>query len=299
MTNTNKELLLLIDNELSVKEICNKLKISKKQLKRRLESIKYEGYDINSKYSYNGEKNYYLNKEPYSKTDSNRIKIYDVNEKNFKALAISDTHYGHTKENFDYINMIFDYAIKNDIHIILHLGDVMDGAVISEYDYKKQIEGFLTKYPISNNILTFLAFGNHEEDFIRNSSLNLSYIIEKERDDIVPLGYGLSELDIENNKIFMCHQKNFDFEYGLKLAGHSHRYKFMVTQNGPIVLVPTLSDYLHTTDYPGAIDIDIKIDSKSNFTELFLKHLTINDNKIKETSTIIYPFKRDTKIRKK
>ncbi len=299
MTNTNKYLLELIEKEISVKEICNTFNISKKQLKRRLESIKYEGYDIKSKYSYNGEKNYYLNKEPCSKTDSNRVKIYNMNEKNFKAIAISDTHYGHNKENFDYINMMFDYAEKNDIHIIFHLGDAMDGAAISEYDYKKQIEKFLTRYPTSDNILTFLAFGNHEEDFTRNSSLNLNYIIEKERDDIVPMGYGLSELDVETNKIFMCHQKNFDYEYGLKLAGHSHRYKFMVTQSGPIVLVPTLSDYLHTTDYPGAIDIDIKIDSKSNFTELFLKHLTINDNKIKETSIVIYPFKRDNKIRKR
>ena len=51
MTNTNKYLLELIEKEISVKEICNTFNISKKQLKRRLESIKYEGYDIKSKYS--------------------------------------------------------------------------------------------------------------------------------------------------------------------------------------------------------------------------------------------------------
>lgn len=299
MTNTNKYLLELISKETSINEICDALNISKKQLKRRLESIKYEGYDIKSKYSYNGEKNYYLNTEPDIEPDINKIKIYNVNEKNFRAIAISDTHYGHSKENFDYIDLIFDYAVKNDIHIILHLGDIMDGVIGKEYEHKKQIEHFLNNYPKSDNILTFLSFGNHEEDFTRNSSLDLKRIIEKEREDMVPLGYGLSKLDIENNKIFMCHQKNFNFEYGLKLAGHSHRYKFIISQYGPIVIVPTLSDYLHTTDYPGAIDIDIKLDSKYNFNELGLKHLTINDNKIRETSITIYPFKRDNKTRKK
>ena len=169
----------------------------------------------------------------------------------------------------------------------------------SKLSHKEQIEYFIEDYPLAKDVLTFISFGNHEDEFIKDCGINLSAVIEKERDDIVPLGYGESLIDINGNNMYISHRKNFSSDYGLKLAGHSHRFKFIADREGPIVIVPTLSNYLHTTDYPGAVDLEIKMDQDNNFDHLSLKHLTINKNKIRETSTIEYPFKRKPEVRKR
>ena len=298
MTDKNAYLLNLIEKELSNEEICKKLNISKKQLKRRIESIKYDGYNVDKQYNYDGTFNYYLNRK-IENSNSKEIEINSFDSDSFRALAIADTHFGHKKGNLKYIETMYEYCKKNNINIIIHCGDLFEGVFQSKLNHEEQIYYFTENFPYDENILMFTVFGNHEEEFINDSGINLSNFITKERDDIVPLGFYESKLAILDNKIMVCHRKDFKEEYGLKLAGHSHRYKFLINQSGPLIVVPTLSDYLHTTDYPGAVDLNISLDSFKLFNKLEAKHLTINKRgNIRETSTIEYPFKRIQKVRK-
>ena len=96
MTDKNLYLLKLIDKECSTEEICKSLNISKKQLKRRIESIKYEGYNIDKKYSYDGSFNYFVNRN-IIEDEKNKIIINTNSSDEFRFLAIADTHYGHKK----------------------------------------------------------------------------------------------------------------------------------------------------------------------------------------------------------
>lgn len=294
MTDKNTYLLELIDKNYSNEDICKELNITKKQLKRRIESIKYDGYNIDKRYSYNGTYRYYLNREPYK---NNKTSIKDI-DNYFRSILISDTHLGNARSNIEYIYKMYEYCLKNNINIVFHLGDLFDGIFQSKLNHKEQINYFLNEYPKEDNILTFMAFGNHEEEFLVDSGLNLKAILEKEREDIVPLGYGLSTIDISGNNIFINHQKFFPLDHGLKIQGHSHRYRFYGNSKSPIIVVPTLSDYLHTSDYPGALDMEIKLDNNLKFDKLALKHLTIDNDSIRETSYLEYPFKREVGIKK-
>ena len=51
MTDINFILLSLIKNNYSNEEICKKLNITNKELKRRIESLKYEGFNICKSYN--------------------------------------------------------------------------------------------------------------------------------------------------------------------------------------------------------------------------------------------------------
>lgn len=297
MTDINEYLLQLIGENLSNEEICEKLNITKKQLKNRIETIKNRGYNLDKRYSYDGNYNYYINYTPESDYNKSKFSIDDVND-TFRIIAISDTHLGHSKANLRYLYEIYNYCLKNNINIVLHCGDLLEGINQSKYNHEEQIEYVLENYPSAKNILTFIALGNHEEEFLTTCGYNLKTILEKERDDLISLGYGQSKLDINGNNIFVSHKKNLNQEYGIKVSGHSHRYKFYSDTYGPIIIVPTLSDYLHTTDYPGALDLEIKLDSNKKFNKLILKHLTINKNSIRETSYIEYPLKRNVGIKK-
>ena len=296
MTDINSKLLNLIEKNLSIDEICNELNISVKELKRRIESIKYEGYNLDKRYSYKGDYRYCLNKTP--ELDNKKVFNIDDVENIFRMIAISDTHLCHTKSDIEYIYQIFEYAIKNDINIIVHCGDLLEGVFQSEYDHQGQIKYFLENYPCTSNILNFIAFGNHEEEFTTDCGYNLKKIFDKERDDIISLGFGQSKLNVKNNNIFVSHKKTLNPDYGIKLAGHSHRFRFYSDSLGPIIIVPTLSNYLHTTDYPGALDIEIKLDSSDYFDKLSIKHLTINNGSVRETSYIEYPLKRNQRIKR-
>ena len=271
MTNINKRILNMIRTGFSNDDICKELKISKKQLKYRLRCIK-RGLDFYKPF-YDDEKYNY---------------VLDLNNpgKYFRALAIADNHIGHAKENSKYLDMMYDYCVLNNIHFVLHCGDLLHGSKQCKRTLDEQINFLLNEYPSCKKITTFYAFGNHEEDFLNGLGVDLKQIIENDRDDIIPLGYGEKSIRIENisDELVICHDGSFTKPYGIHLAGHSHRYKFVADEYVPLINVPTLSDFLHTNDFPGAVEIYIE-SLGLDMRHLVLEHLIINEsNKIKQVS---------------
>lgn len=286
MTDINKILLCLIKEGRSNDEICDKLNISKRELKNRIQSIKNEGFNITKTYNYSGTQNYYFNKE-YLESEEIVTINNDNNRKNFRTVAVADTHIGHSKYNMEYLYLIYEYCLKHNINIVFHCGDLLQGdkqCIITPQD---QLELFLEEYPVEKNILTFLTFGNHEESFLENYGINLQRVIERHRDDIIPLGYGESRVRIPgNDDIITCHTTH-DFESnGIRLCGHSHRYKFVADDYNPIITVPTLSDFLHTNDFPGAIELFVEQENEK-IRHIQVTHLVINEhNEVKQVSKV-------------
>lgn len=287
MTDINYKLLNMIKKGLSNDEICRELNISKKQLKYRLECIKREGFNLQKSFNYSGSFNYNLVFNKLCNCDKITIKN-DLNKKGFRALAISDNHIGHSKDNIKYLDIIYDYCVKHNINIVFHCGDLLHGSKQYKRSPKEQLEFLIEDYPYCKDVLTFFAFGNHEEDFLHDFGINLKSVIEKYRDDIVPLGYGEQSIRLENvsDDIVISHEGKYSKPSGIRLAGHSHRYKFIDHDYTPLIVVPTLSDFLHTNDFPGAVDMYIESPSP-NTRYLSLNHLIINgSNKIKQVSRI-------------
>lgn len=292
MTPINSTLLNLIINETQTEDICKKLNITKKQLKNRIEIIRNEGYNIRRKFNYDGSQKYFLDYNSQSIGNNLITNIDGFNKNEFKTLAIADTHFGNEKSNMYYVELIYDYCIKNNINIVLHLGDILQGNKENIMSLEEQIEYLINEYPNIPNIITFLQLGNHDEDITKVLGLNIKKIIENNRDDIVPLGYNMNQLKIGKNNIYLSHENKFTSSSGLRIAGHSHKYKFNSHQEVPTIIVPTLSDYSIINDYPGAIEINIKLEEQK-FIYMILKHLIINESyKIKEVSTINYSFQK-------
>lgn len=298
MTETNYKLLQLIKNDYSIDDMCKMMNLSKKELKRRIESLKYEGINITREYNYSGKQNYIFNKNNLEDEDIVRIKN-DIDKEHFRALAIADTHIGHSKYNMEYLYLMYDYCVKNNIHIVLHCGDLMHGNKQYRINPQEQLETILSDYPYDPQILTFLAFGNHEESFLEDYGINLKAVIEKNREDIIPLGYGECILGIDSVKdyIIMSHI-NHNFESnGVRLSGHSHRYKFQADDYNPMINVPTLSDFLHTNDFPGAVEIFLE-SCNDRIRHLVLRHLVINGGKTIKTVSQIDHKSCKTNVRK-
>lgn len=286
MTDINYKLLQMIISDFSNDKICDELHITKKELKHRINTIKSEGFNITKNYNYNGTRSYIFNKDVLDDDDIISIDG-EIKGKGFRALAIADTHIGNGKDNMKYVDAIYNYCIEKNIHIVFHAGDLFDGDIPYSLQPKEQFEKFLALYPCENDILTFLVFGNHEESFLTKYGINLKTVIEKYRDDIVPLGYGERLVRLSNIKddIVMCHNPRGIQTHGVVISGHSHRYKFVADDYHPQIIVPTLSDYLHTCDYPGAVELYIESYNKVRY--LMLKHLVIDENeKIRVVSKV-------------
>ena len=258
---------------LSNKEICKELNLSKKQLKYRLRCIK-KGVDFYK--SFNCEESY------------NYVLDLDNTKKYFKALAIADNHIGHNRDNPKYLDMIYDYCVKNHIHFVFHCGDLLHGDKQYKRTPEEQIEFLLNKYPNCDETTTFYAFGNHEESFVKELGIDLKTVIENGREDIIPLGFGEKSIRLVNvdDDLIISHDGMFNKPYGIHLAGHSHRYKFFANEYAPLINVPTLSDFLHTNDFPGAVELYME-PLGEDMRYLTLEHLIITDSdKIKQVSKI-------------
>ena len=102
------------------------------------------GYYIRQNYHNNGNITLRLSLHPDRKT------IYTKKEeKLLRFAAISDTHFGHYKFSMRYVEQVYQYCLEQRIHLIFHLGDVVEGVentVNTRYkSVDRQFESFFEK----------------------------------------------------------------------------------------------------------------------------------------------------------
>ena len=116
------QLTSLLTKDLSIEETLKKLNCNRQQLLEYLKKLKAINYYF--------EYHVFDNKKTIltSNYDSNGtgVNIYS-NKKILSAIAISDTHCGSKFERVDLLDEVYNYATKNNIHIIFNLGDLIDG----------------------------------------------------------------------------------------------------------------------------------------------------------------------------
>ena len=126
-------------NQIPIEELLKKTKLNKQELISLLIKNNIE-YDI----------------------DLNKGKTIKEN----KILIISDTHIGSEYENISYLDMVYEFAIKNNITKIIHGGDLLQSTmkhVKQEYiDPEKQFKHFMSVYPNDRNITNYVTLGNHD-----------------------------------------------------------------------------------------------------------------------------------------
>lgn len=256
MTETNAKILKLISENKTLNEISNGLELSNKQIMNRIRNIENNGYDFNRNYYYNGDIRYSLITN-FNNSDEHII-ITRQNDKKFKAMFISDLHFGTTKESIEAINTVYDYCIKENIHIIINCGDVVHGMlspkdILNIYDYEEQFEHLIKNYPYDKSIINFIALGNHDLDPLTQIGFNMHKQLNKKRHDLVSLGYETNKITIKNQEIYIRHSQEQPIlginPQPIIFQGHSHFAKISNRVGDFRITIPSLSyNLLKTND---------------------------------------------------
>lgn len=53
--------------------------------------------------------------------------VYELESEHPRFIVISDTHFGSIFESIEYLEMVYEYAVKNGIKYIFHCGDLIEG----------------------------------------------------------------------------------------------------------------------------------------------------------------------------
>ena len=211
--------------------------------------------------------------------------------KDNKIILISDTHFGSTFENFDYLKRVYEFASKYDFKYMLHGGDLMQGNIKPLLDnsisLSKQVGHALSSYPYDKNIKNYILLGNHDLFIYRNVENTRNKL--KLREDINLLGIRYAYINWFNYLISISHYMKkrkckMDIpriETLVKFHGHRHELHIIDSH----IFLPTLSNdiknYGDSKNYPGFLTGEITDE------DLLIKSYVFNDTKIVDRGLVL------------
>ncbi len=291
MSELTMQLLKLVNEGKTINEIAEILNISHKRLYNIFSLIRNKGYEFDKKYYYTGDTIYVPKKRVLTDEQKGVDIITSPNDQEFEALVISDLHIGSIKQRPDLLERVYDYCVKEGIHIIIACGDIIDGTFgRSEKIYdnvSEQIDYLLKIYPFDKNILNFVLLGDHDYSALNNTGQNIAKVLESYRHDMISLGYRFGQINIKNDCILVKHKGEYDEQfraitpkhYFLSLYGHFHNMRYKTSPNCATITVPPLCDIL----YPDCIQFASLVRMKLQFNHGFInkgnfKQLAFKDN---------------------
>ena len=286
MTEINKRIIELIGENKGIKEISNILGITEKQLYVRIKQIINYGYLLTPSYSYDSNIYYKLENE-FKDINENEISIkLPSSNKDFRSLVISDMHIGNVDSDIKLLDIVYDYAINNNINTIFICGDVIEGIHTSDkrniHGTEEQVETFIKRYPYDKNINNFCLFGNHDYHSIHYEGIDISKRITSARYDIISAGYGEGLIKIKDDGLLLKHElsvvenPNLTVNPKVVLVGHGHKMKTKIYDR-LYLCVPTLSNVSPDKTkevIPGFLDMTVHFD-KGRFEFVEAHHMII------------------------
>lgn len=266
----------LIDRNKTFNEIKDIMDINDKELLKIFRTILNDGVEIKRIYTNNGDIKCVVNK-----ACRNNFMVEPSKNKNIHFLAISDTHLGNKRDRLDLLDKVYNYATKDDIHLIFHIGDFIDGFNSSNEEkhdtVEEQIKYAIRNYPYDRKINNVILLGNHDYEPLKTKGLNVKYIMEKERSDMMPLGYFAANIEVAGKNVALKHDLlNLGYQLdpaNIKLIGHSHTCKIKMG-NILQIFVPSLSDIATSKEFYPTGFLDIFLEMKDgDFFGTIIKQL--------------------------
>ena len=289
MSNLEKRTIELIKQGKCSIEICQKLNISGLDLQNILLNLKNKGLEYNKRYLLNGGVLYTPNKDLYGKNISKRVTLLTKIKDELNALLISDLHLGTKEERLDLLNLAYDYAIKNGIHIIINGGDLINGLTSERKNTCKthlsQCEYFIENHPFVEGILNICVLGNHDIKSLNKEGINFARILENYRPDFAIAGIENGHILVKNDLINMYHPLSCDCNNTpmkkVVLVGHSHQYKVKIVNDNILIYIPALSNYVPATKGVIPSFLNMKMGFNEGYISYIdLENLTFIDNKL-------------------
>ena len=295
MTDINRHIIELLQENKSMKQISLETGMSQKQLYVRLKQIINYGYQLVPNYRYNSD--IYYNIVKGIKTQNYDFSISVPKKKqNFRCIVISDLHVGNQKSDLKLLNYVYDYAVKSGINYILICGDNIEGDYTTDgkiiKDVYGQVEYLIKNYPYDPSVNNVMIFGNHDHHSIIYNGFNPASTIKNARYDIIPIGYGQGNVNLKNDSLILFHklsEKSYpEIKSGDKivLSGHGHLMKTKLREQ-LWLCIPSLSyvsvDKTKDT-IPGFVDLSIDFE-KGKFDYMEAKHLILAPKIIEASET--------------
>ena len=309
MSDLTNKIIELIKQNKTVNEISNETNLSNKQLYNIISIIGNSGYVFDRKYYYDGNIIY---NQRYKILDSNNDGVKGIitnrDLENISFILISDLHFGSLFERVDLMNIVYDYATKNGINLIIVAGDLIDGSYGSAKlynDTSKQIEHLLRDYPFDKNILSFAVLGDHDYSSLKDNGQDISKILNSYRHDIIPIGYQQGKIRIKKDDFSIRHKfafkqndtgvKNIDvLNEGILIKGHTHE-KLTASRYGKlfIITLPPFCD-LKNDILPSFSVMTLHFNNMDKINKVILKHNIVLGGKIQNISEIASEIIPDT-----
>lgn len=285
-----KLIINLISEGYSLQDIATSLGISFHSLTNYLQIINNKGFTFDKRYYETGDILYIPNTEVFS-PPLKETAIYTAKDTSeLTIIAISDLHFGNKLENPHSLDLIYNYCINNNIHIIINAGDTIDALSfgfngLKKYDnYYDLLDKSFRKYPQDSSITNFTVLGNHDIDALLHTGQNLAEYLKNYRPDIIPIGIGEGEILLKNSRFLIKHplkigpdQSHKEIQdYSFILRGHRHQTS-LINSGVPQIFIPSLSNLkFHGNELPPeALQIIIKFNNghinSLNITQLIVK----------------------------
>lgn len=286
MSRNARNIYKLIKENKSLSEICTILNMSAEDFFKIL-SIMDISKTLKRNYYYSGDIAYNFTKEMPDYIQ-NGVSIQMPSRKNiFDAYLMSDLHIGSKYERLDLLDYSFNYCVKNDIHIMFVVGDMIEGLSSKnrskfQNDYYKLFEYFMRVFPYEKNILIVYVLGNHDMYSLMDKNINFAQYLNKYRHDIIVVGNGFGYVRVKRDKIYLCHPlcANYpipEVDDGIMAIGHYHRpFTYDFSQSNKIYM-PSLSDLQFSGSVPSAVRMQGHI--KNGYMDDFLfKQIMFGEN---------------------
>ena len=150
MTNLQLQIIDLLQADITVDKLMEKLQLTPSQLLYQLNFIKRQGYQIMRTFYENGSQRWRLSNNVNDIPASNEVEIKGLNGV-FHFLAFSDTHVGHKNQKLEWLPLLVNYGKENGINTIIHAGDLYEGFYHDRAHLnqtaEQQVMTFLKAYP--------------------------------------------------------------------------------------------------------------------------------------------------------
>lgn len=188
--------------------------------------------------------------------------------KDNKVLFISDTHIGSEYESNYFMYNAYNFAVKNNIKTVIHLGDLIEGNIrnrgLTYEEARNQLVNAIN-YVCSYGLNTKLLLGNHDFSIVNQISYkkvpNLMREFCETNSLLDILGVGRVLLDWNGVRIGLNHYiskkllkfKETSINEDLIIKGHAHWYH--VLEGKRVISLPSLSTELKDKTYLDSKDL--------------------------------------------
>lgn len=219
-----------------------------------------------------------------------------INEQ--RCLVISDTHIGRLLNNETYnknqtfenekgLYSAYNYALKNGIGNVIHLGDLIEGFSDENVKNKiptqqEQVEYLEKFYPRKDEVKTYLLYGNHDINLIKYNNADKNFY--KVCHNMELIGAYFSYINFCGNIIKLDHHEKIlstklELPHDITLSGHHHNFFFDELNND--LHMPSVSSWNSVKSDIGFIEM---IDEENNY---LFKYLDQNGNEVKEKEKVL------------